>query len=229
MSVGEDKGIGRTRPKAIGDPAGPIEGLAGALPSGGTIGKEVPSRTALSDLRRGEPFVVPIVPLQEVGVESDPVSASGQLGRCPGPKKGARQDNPGREPRQKRSESPCLFDPAFGQGEVGAAGVAAGLGPEGRSVANKNNGHGRLSPCLFERVSLSFFNRFSLSDFGKNIERRFNDLLRVLDGIERKKRGGIALNHYVVAEKEPLAGSVLGESAGLRLNLAGILRFVITL
>ncbi len=180
--MGEDEGVGRSSPKALCDPVGPVEGLGRALPPGGAVGKKVPPRTVLSDLRRGEPFVVPIVPLEKVGVEGDPVSKAGKLGRLPGPKKRARQDRPGRKPLQKRGEGLGLFDPELGQGEIGAAGMAARFGPEGRPVADKDNGHGRRSPFLRGSHFL-FSNELRLSDFGKNIERGIGHVLRVFDGI----------------------------------------------
>ena len=90
VPVGEDKCVGGSFSEAVSDPAGPFEGLRGAFTSRRSVCKEVPPRICFPYFQGCEPFVVSVVPFEEVGLKKDPLSESRKFGGGAGANEGTR-------------------------------------------------------------------------------------------------------------------------------------------
>ena len=117
----------------------PLPHLVRGLPAGTAVAPQRPSPgRSLADLRRGEPLVLAVVPLDQL------VAGLGHVARSParrqvssGPAQRAREHALEAPARERHREQLGLPAALLGQRHVGAAGVPAGPAPLGLPVAHR--------------------------------------------------------------------------------------------
>jgi hypothetical protein len=113
--------------------------LGRALPLRASIVEHQPAGSLLLNLGTGEPFVGPVVPLQQIGIAAEAAAKSSQFGRALRPLQRAGEHLGEVHPRQQGLQPSGGSLPCRGEGDVGAAGVLSGSTPGGFTVAHQHH------------------------------------------------------------------------------------------
>src|SRR5262245_21750099 len=149
MPVGEQQHVSVGVARASDDLVGARPDLLRGLPAGNAVGPQGPPRALDADVDGPPPFVLPVVPLQQVVGGLAPVGVTSQAAGVCSPGQGAREDERELTAGEPMAGELGLGTTFFGEGDVGAAGVTAEPGPLGLAVADENHlvlGHARSLP-----------------------------------------------------------------------------------
>src|SRR6516164_1675544 len=116
------------------DAVGPRANLARRLSSGTAVTEELPVRTLHTGFSRAAAFILAIVPLDQVGIDLGYTAKSGQLAGASRALQGTGEDLGKSQSTQPLAEGAGITFAAFGQGQVGPAGVLPGQAPGGLAV-----------------------------------------------------------------------------------------------
>src|SRR5271169_1393213 len=125
------------------DAVGPRANLARRLSSGTAVTEELPVRALCMDFSRSAAFILAIVPLDQVGIDLGRTAKPGQLAGSSRALQGTGEDSGKSQSAQPLAEGAGIAFAAFGQGQVGPAGMLPGEAPGGltvpRQVYNRKN------------------------------------------------------------------------------------------
>jgi len=144
VAVGEhDDRAARGGPFELGDEAVAAgHHLAQTLTAGTAVEEQVPPRMPLVDLRRGQPLVRAVVVLgqriDDGGLDTGNRSMRGLQGTLQGTAEHQWQSTLGESCQQGR-QPVGLVSTLLRQGQIGATGVAAVVGPFGRAMAHEQD------------------------------------------------------------------------------------------
>ena len=153
MAVGEERDIARHGQRAGDGSAGAGGHLGGGFAVGHAVRPQRPRRAAGLDLRRGEPFVIAVIPLAEVGIDQR-VWVAGKTAGFAGALQRGYQDESELASLQVAAQGGGFLAAGRGEGNIGAAGVAERTAPLGFAMADQPE-FAHLSTPFHSSTSLS--------------------------------------------------------------------------
>src|SRR5262249_32853954 len=149
MAMGEEQDIPCRGERALDDLVRARPDLRRGLAARDAVAPQRPPGTVDPDVDGAKPLVVPVVPLEQVVSGLALVAEAGEATGVRSTREGA-GEHEGKLPACEPAAREVGLRAAFvGQGDVGATGVTAELGPLGLTVTNENDlvgGHARSLP-----------------------------------------------------------------------------------
>jgi hypothetical protein len=110
-------------------PIGSGSDIFGGLAFGAAVTKKLPGGTFSLNVPKHQPLVLPVIPLDEVGIDRRDCSKTGEFASSRGALKGAGEDGCESESPQSVTELTRSILADGVQGDVGPAGALSGIGP----------------------------------------------------------------------------------------------------
>lgn len=137
MSAGKNQDVALERPKPRHDPIGPLGDLQDGLAAGAPVAEELPLRALSMDLRECPPFVMTVIPLDQLLVERCEAGKAGELTGSERPPERAREHVIEVQVFESGVERASLFLAVGRERKIGKPGVLARDTPSGLSVPHE--------------------------------------------------------------------------------------------